>query len=54
MQLAYHLSVSQRNIRGVLSLWFSLVSSNTNPRDISQHISSFVDDFLDKVEEDLT
>ena len=54
MQLAYYLAAYQRNIRGVLSLWFILVSSNTNPFDISNHISNFVKDFIEKSEEDLT
>ena len=54
MQLAYYLAAYQRNIRGVLSLWFILVSSNTNPIDVSNHISDFVNDFIKKSEEDLT
>jgi len=54
MQLAYYLAAYMRNVRGVLSLWFLLVSSNTNPWDVSKHISTFVDDFIAKIDEDLT
>jgi len=54
MQLAYYLAAYMRNVRGVLSLWFLLVSSNTNPWDVSKHISTFVDDFIAKINEDLT
>ena len=54
MQLAYYLAAYQRNIRGVLSMWFILVSSNTNPFDISNHIDTFVRDFIKASDEDLT
>ena len=54
MQLAYYLAAYQRNYRGVLSLWFILVSSNTNPFDVSKHIQDFIDNFIKKSDEDLT
>lgn len=38
-QLAYYLRAYQSNFRGVLSLNFILISSNTAPQAISQHIS---------------
>lgn len=38
-QLAYYLRAYQGNTRGVLSLNFILISSNTPPHAISQHIS---------------
>lgn len=46
-QLAYYLRAYQNNTRGVLSLNFILISSNTPPHAISQHISQFCNTFLE-------
>ena len=54
MQLAYYLAAFQKNIRGVLSIWFLLISSNTNPFDVSKHIADFIGDFIDKIKDDLS
>jgi secreted Zn-dependent insulinase-like peptidase len=53
-QLAYFLRAYPKNTRGVLALCFILISSNSDPRAVSGHISTFVNEFLAKAEEDLT
>lgn len=53
-QLAYYLSAHKINTRGVLALNFLLISSNANPKEISGHITNFINDFLTKSVEDLT
>lgn len=53
-QLAYYLAAYKNNTRGVLGLNFLLISSNTNPKDISGHITNFIKDFLANSDQDLT
>jgi secreted Zn-dependent insulinase-like peptidase len=53
-QLAYYLRAYPKNTRGTLSLNFILISSNTQPRAISQYITEFCNTFLIEAEQDLT
>lgn len=52
--MAYYLAAYQENIRGVLSLSFLLISSTAHPKEISGHITTFIQDFLEKIDKDLT
>jgi len=53
-QLAYYLTAYSQNTRGILSLLFLLISSNADPHAVSEHIHSFVKEFISAIETDLT
>lgn len=53
-QLAYYLRAYPKNTRGILSLCFILISSNTEPTAISNYITDFCNTFLQNAENDLT
>jgi secreted Zn-dependent insulinase-like peptidase len=52
--MAYYLTVKILNTRGVLGLYFILVSSTRDPKNISDEIKTFVNSFFGKLNEDLT
>ena len=53
-QLAYSLCAYQQNTRGVLGLLFLLISSNSDPFQITEHIKTFISEFIAAMGEDLT
>ena len=53
-QMAYYLTVKIENTRGILGMYFILVSSTRDPANITAEIKTFVEDFFGKLETDLT
>lgn len=52
--MAYYLTVKIENTRGILGMYFILVSSTRDPANITAEIKTFVEDFFGKLETDLT
>ncbi len=53
-QLAYYLTTRIANTRGVLGLYFVLVSSSKDPAFIAEEIKKFVATFFAKMADELT
>ena len=53
-QLAYYLTTRISNTRGVLGMYFILVSSSKDPEYIAREIKRFVTEFMGKMETELT